>query len=185
MSGTRHSLQLSVAVGLLCLVTLTWASRESSPPQLPINRDFTSSSKHDESRPPGGELRQTEDDRFTNDGSNKQWPTHHTSRSSQDVEQTEEEGDGGEGSGSDDAMDFQWTIVSFAVIFVLISLFAIGCGIYMLCRKDNPDSGESGPGYSVAISNRLFKVSNIKAYTYIFSFKNQFVAYSQYPMQID
>ena len=159
MSGTRHSLQLSVAVGLLCLVTLTWASRESSPPQLPINRDFTSSSKHDESRAPGGELRQTVDDRLTNDGSNKQWPTHHTSRSSQDVEHKEEEEEEEGGGGSDDAVDFQWTIVSFAVIFVLISLLAIGCGIYMLCRKDNPDSGESGPGYSVAISNRLFKVS--------------------------
>lgn len=73
--------------------------------------------------------------------------------------QQHHEGGGGEGEHNDS--DFQWTIVSFAVIFVLISLFAIGCGIYMLCRKDNPDAGESGPGYSVAISNRLFKVRGI------------------------
>ena len=49
--------------------------------------------------------------------------------------------------------------IFFAVIFVSISLVAIGCGVYMLCKKDNPDAADStGPGYSVAISNRLFKV---------------------------
>ena len=49
--------------------------------------------------------------------------------------------------------------IFFAVIFVSISLVAIGCGVYMLCKKDNPDAADAtGPGYSVAISNRLFKV---------------------------
>ena len=46
-------------------------------------------------------------------------------------------------------------VVIVVVLMTMIVLVAIGCGVYMICKKDNPDSGL---GYSVAISNRLFKV---------------------------
>lgn len=48
------------------------------------------------------------------------------------------------------------TVIVFTVGIAIVSLLSIGCGVFMLCKKDsNPDSN---PGYSVAISNRLFKV---------------------------
>ena len=51
-------------------------------------------------------------------------------------------------------METNTLVVLVVVILILIVLIAVGCGIFMICKKDNP---EAGPGYSVAISNRLFK----------------------------
>ena len=48
-------------------------------------------------------------------------------------------------------------VLIVVVIFVLILVLAITCGILRLCKKD--DHIEGGPTYSVAISNRLFKAS--------------------------
>ena len=53
-------------------------------------------------------------------------------------------------------MEWNTLVVSVVVILIIIVLIAIGCGIFMICKKDNPDTG---PGYSVAVSNRLFKAS--------------------------
>ena len=52
------------------------------------------------------------------------------------------------------AMETNTMVVIVVVLLTMIILIAIGCGIYMICKKDNP---ETGPGYSVAVSNRLFK----------------------------
>ena len=52
-------------------------------------------------------------------------------------------------------MEFNTLVVCVVVLLILLVLIAIGCGIFMICKKDNP---ETGLGYSVAISNRLFKV---------------------------
>merc|ERR1719412_1292520 len=51
-------------------------------------------------------------------------------------------------------MGWNTLVVSVVVILIIIVLIAIGCGIFLICKKDNP---ETGPGYSVAVSNRLFK----------------------------
>ena len=51
-------------------------------------------------------------------------------------------------------MEWNTLVVTVVVILIIIVLIAIGCGIFMICKKDNP---ETGPGYSVAVSNRLFK----------------------------
>lgn len=51
-------------------------------------------------------------------------------------------------------MEWNTLVVSVVVTLIIIVLIAIGCGIFMICKKDNP---ETGPGYSVAVSNRLFK----------------------------
>jgi hypothetical protein len=51
-------------------------------------------------------------------------------------------------------MSWNTLVVSVVVVLIIIVLIAIGCGIFMICKKDNP---ETGPGYSVAVSNRLFK----------------------------
>ena len=51
-------------------------------------------------------------------------------------------------------MEWNTLVVSVVVVLIIIVLIAIGCGIFMICKKDNP---ETGPGYSVAVSNRLFK----------------------------
>ena len=53
----------------------------------------------------------------------------------------------------DDGMPAGVLIV--VVIFVLILVLAITCGILRLCKKE--ERIEGGPSYSVAISNRLFK----------------------------
>ena len=53
----------------------------------------------------------------------------------------------------DDGMPTGVLIV--VVIFVLILILAITCGILRLCKKE--ERIEGGPSYSVAISNRLFK----------------------------
>ena len=55
---------------------------------------------------------------------------------------------------SSSRMEFNSLVVLVVVVLVLLVLIAIGCGIFMICKKDNP---ETGPGYSVAVSNRLFK----------------------------
>ena len=52
-------------------------------------------------------------------------------------------------------MEFNTMVVCVVVLLIILVLIAIGCGIFMICKKDNP---ETGLGYSVAISNRLFKV---------------------------
>ena len=52
-------------------------------------------------------------------------------------------------------MEFNTLVVCVVVLLIILVLIAIGCGIFMICKKDNP---ETGLGYSVAISNRLFKV---------------------------
>ena len=51
-------------------------------------------------------------------------------------------------------MEWNTLVVSVVVVLIIIVLIAIGCGIFLICKKDNP---ETGPGYSVAVSNRLFK----------------------------
>ena len=53
-------------------------------------------------------------------------------------------------------MGWNTLVVSVVVILIIIVLIAIGCGIFLICKKDNP---ETGPGYSVAVSNRLFKAN--------------------------
>ena len=49
-------------------------------------------------------------------------------------------------------------VVLVVVALIIIVLVAIGCGVYMICKKGNP---ETGPGYSVAISNHLMKARGL------------------------
>lgn len=49
-------------------------------------------------------------------------------------------------------------VIIIIVLFVIILITAITCGVLRLCKKE--DHIEGGPTYSVAISNRLFKEMN-------------------------
>ena len=119
---------LTTLVSVTSSLAVTAEKKESSPPQIPSRDDRSS---------------------------------HHLMTGEEENVPPAEGGvtHGGSGGGGDvPAVEFQWTVILFAVIFVVVSLFAIGCGIFMLCKKD--DGVDTGPGYSVAVSNRLFKVSS-------------------------
>ena len=62
-------------------------------------------------------------------------------------------------------MEFNTLVVCVVVLLIILVLIAIGCGIFMICKKDNP---ETSLGYSVAISNRLFKVKVRFLYNVLF-----------------
>ena len=52
-----------------------------------------------------------------------------------------------------------WLVLQVVVVLLcLILALAITCGILRLCKKEEHFAGE--PTYSVAISNRLFKVKD-------------------------
>jgi hypothetical protein len=89
---------------------------------------------------------------------NERYPN--TERQTQEEEEKEEkvttysEGNNNSDQGRMATMEWNTTVVLVTVVLIIIVLVAIGCGIFMICKKDNP---ETGPGYSVAVSNRLFK----------------------------
>ena len=56
------------------------------------------------------------------------------------------------------------SVIFIVVLFIVILVVSITCGLLRLCKKEDASAYAEGPQYSVAISNRLFKEIVVKHY---------------------